>query len=170
MYTLLTQRKTKKRVGMLTEHIDQECKNDMFEFVYAFARFEYCIKKNVEYSDEEKIEGNAVQPKWGGLISTNKLSLTIDNIPSGKILIDLKPKKQVFSREGWKEIADTGNYLNNVVSALRVVRNNLFHGGKECESGFESSDRNMGLIRTGTAVINEMVAALKWDEDFSARH
>ncbi|EKL3976801.1 hypothetical protein PRH55_000129 [Morganella morganii] len=155
---------------MLTEHIEQKFKNDMFEFVYAYARFEYCIKKNVEYSDEKKVEGKAVQPNWDGLVSLNKRSLTIDNIPSGKILIDLKPKKQVFSREGWKEIVDTGNYLNNVVFALKAVRNNLFHGGKECESGFESSDRNMDLIRTGTKVINEMVVALRWDNDFSARH
>ncbi|OBU04738.1 hypothetical protein AYY17_07470 [Morganella psychrotolerans] len=86
---------------------------------------------------------------------------------------------QIIRMEGsnavlaWQKVSyevSRNNYFAQLMKALKTVRNNLFHGGKECESGFEYSDRNMDLIRTGTAVINEMVASLGWSGDFSAQH
>lgn len=76
----------------------------------------------------------------------------------------------MFGDTAWVEIKNTGNELNNIVSALKTVRNNLFHGGKELEHGFDYSDRNMELVNTSLYVVHQLIKFLKWEEDFSPNH
>lgn len=154
---------------MITDHIPEKEKIAMFEFMYAYARLEYCLKLKIK-DPARQPEGKNAEADWDKFISDNKKIITYKDIPAGKELFDLEPKKQVFGNAGWVDINDTKNELNNIVTALKAVRNNLFHGGKELEHGFDYSPRNMKLISTSLNVIHQIIKFLKWEEDFFPIH
>ena len=78
-----------------------------------------------------------------------------------KTLIDTPPKKQVIKQDGKLDFRDVAKVtsVQELLGAVRRVRNNLFHGGK---SGDPDHDRNDALIAEATCVITEMLLA---DED-----
>ncbi|WP_109393637.1 hypothetical protein [Proteus terrae] len=154
---------------MVAKHIPEKEKIAIFEFMYAYARLEYCLKLKIK-DPARQPEGKNAEADWDKLVKDNKKLITYKDIPAGKKLFDLKPKKQVFGDTAWVEIKNTGNELNNIVSALKTVRNNLFHGGKELEHGFDYSDRNMELVNTSLDVVHQIIKFLKWEEDFSPNH
>lgn len=180
MYTLLTQRKTTKRVGVLTEHIMTDKKNIIFDFFYAFSRLEFLLKKHKFYCKLDSY-GNAGS-SWKKFIKKNKERLNEKAVPSGADLLNLSPGKQVISVVDGKKIIswshggytvneDGSDYLEQVIFAIKAVRNNLFHGGKELGNipgGVEYDEqRDVDLLLTSTLVITQIVKELGWSREFS---
>lgn len=180
MYTLLTQRKTTKRVCMLTGHIMTDKKNIIFDFFYAFSRLEFLLKKH-KFIRTLDHHGN-VGSCWNGFIEKNKEKLNEGSVPSGVHLLSLAPRRQVilaaadgdtlcWSHGSYTVNEDGSNYLKQVILAIKAVRNNLFHGGKELgdiPGGVEYDEqRDVDLLRTSTLVITQIVKELGWSREFS---
>jgi hypothetical protein len=49
-----------------------------------------------------------------------------------------------------------GDEIDNLIAALKRVRNNLFHGGKETDSGHLSL-RGRDLVSSASAVLEELL-------------
>ena len=73
-----------------------------------------------------------------------------------KVLIDSPPKKQVIDAAKTLKWAGVGAVMSiqELVGAVRRVRNNLFHGGK---SGDPDSDRNAELFEATLFVIDQIL-------------
>lgn len=80
----------------------------------------------------------------------------IKGAANAETLIQTPPKRQVVDQSGnldWEK-AGTVSSVQELVGALRRVRNNLFHGGK---SGDPDSDRNAKLYVASLYVIDQIL-------------
>lgn len=84
----------------------------------------------------------------------------VKHAKDAKVLIEMPPKKQIVNQDGtlgWEECAEVSS-IQDLLGAVRRVRNNLFHGGK---SGDPDADRNASLYLAALFVINQ---ALEHDD------
>ncbi|EBA9356971.1 hypothetical protein BIB77_002305 [Salmonella enterica subsp. enterica serovar Colorado] len=67
----------------------------------------------------------------------------------------------------WEEInVKNDNELQQVVSTLKTIRNNLFHGGKHSVEGWDDVKRTEELLVMGVQVMKEIVKITGWEDDF----
>lgn len=84
----------------------------------------------------------------------------IESENSAEALIQAPPKRQVVDGSGnlaWEQVGGVSS-IQELIGALRRVRNNLFHGGK---SGDPDAERNEVLFSASLYVIDQI---LKEDE------
>ncbi len=76
--------------------------------------------------------------------------------PEVEILIKNPPKRQIIDQHGNLDWEQTGAVLSiqDLIGALRRVRNNLFHGGK---SGDPDADRNTRLYAAALFVVDRIL-------------
>lgn len=124
------------------------------DFFLAFQRFEYALKKHPRFL-MHKTEGMEAKASWDAFgnvlgdgflakIKDNNLAAEIFRLPPGKEVVGANGEC-VFSDD--REMPATSCQL---FGALRIIRNNLFHGGKS-----EVTERNEKLIRDAMNVLNE---------------
>jgi len=80
----------------------------------------------------------------------------IKEATSSAALIETPPKRQIVDQEGnlaWEEAAAVES-VQELVGALRRVRNNLFHGGK---SGDPDAERNARLYAASLYIIDQIL-------------
>lgn len=80
----------------------------------------------------------------------------IKGATSAAALIEIPPKRQVVDQGGnlaWEE-AGAVESVQELVGALRRVRNNLFHGGK---SGDPDAERNARLYAASLYIIDQIL-------------
>jgi hypothetical protein len=77
------------------------------------------------------------------------------------VLVDFPPMRQTVSSEGYLNWEPAGAVSNvqELLGAVRRVRNNLFHGGK---SGDPDSNRNVALVGDALRVVDSI---LQSDDD-----
>lgn len=120
-------------------HQQKESNRDWFslaiDFFVVFSRFEYALKASGFISGNETVSpdwkkfSQKHQEKFETMLSKNEsLQAAVD------YLIEHPPNKQVSRKNklGWREpsLEETDPILKKTVELVRIVRNNLFHGGK----------------------------------------
>jgi hypothetical protein len=130
----------------------------VLEFLYAFSRFEYALKRSGYHGQE----GKAAQADW------DRFENALTDLPAADIAFVLKcgnyilakpPKKQVVTGNGmsWEESAPTASEMKTLIIYVRRIRNNLFHGGKFPEGSVHDVARDTDLLRSGVSVLTALL-------------
>lgn len=127
-------------------------------------RFEFALKDAGYVTSGYR---HAVEVQWDryaneklGSAFWNKIQVA----SSAMVLIQTPPKRQVIDQDGnlaWEKTG-TVTSIQELVGALRRVRNNLFHGGK---SGDPDAERSAKLYAASLFIIDQI---LKNDEEVQA--
>jgi len=152
---------------MRRDEIDTQLKDASFEFFYWFSRFEFALKENNCMKDLEP--GAKAEPSWE--VFQEKHGGDYIASPDACRLVEFHPKRQYVSGHGepeWKPvgISHCAGELCRVVTMLRTVRNNLFHGGKHGDIDVDSKDRNVELLRCGKIVLDQLAEMAGFDNDY----
>ena len=130
-----------------------------FRYCAVFARFEYALKETGFLNNDK----GSAQANWDVFANSlkGKFSAVHDAEFIGAIafLKASPPRKQVVVGVGtdWKDsvqgAGDTDEQF--VIRLIRVVRNNLFHGGKSFTDGEKVVGRNAELMKAGLVVMEQ---------------
>lgn len=134
------------------------------EFFFKFARFEYALKVCGYHN-----ENGDVRIDWNGfaraLTGVFEEPLSPELKRAIEYYSDHPPKKQVV-RNGkiqWQDAPLTDNETSQrILTYVRRVRNNLFHGGKFKGEHLEDPERSDDLMRHGLVVLD---ACLSYDDN-----
>lgn len=132
----------------------------IFDFFLCFARAEYALK----CAKYVRAPSGYVEANWTKFAERNnvkfnphastELSFAVD------YLIHNPPKKQVL-KDGELSWADCefngGKSLQNLISLIRIVRNNLFHGGKFPMQPIPELSRDEKLLRSSLIVLSTVM-------------
>jgi len=138
---------------------------DVLEFFFVFSRFEFALKEAGYVTTSGRNSDNAA-PDWDAFVKQYKkiYQRSDDADEAVSYLLSNPPQKQkVFRDESgkfrtvWEPFkADTkAPLLKILVDIVKVVRNNLFHGGKYGDKGWDDKDRVELLLRNSAIVIKE---------------
>ena len=152
---------------MRKDEIDNQLKDASFKFFYWFSRFEFALKENGYLKDLRP--GAKAEPSWEKF--QESVLSEYSTSPEMSRLIKLHPKRQYVIDHGGVEWQPVGidhcdNDLCKVVTMLRTVRNNLFHGGKHGDTDVDSKARNLELLECGKAVLDQLADIAKFTDDY----
>ena len=136
-----------------------ELERAAFDFLYWFARFEFCLKE-AGYLKSDK-SGKKAEPNWDKFVRTNRARYTFSE--AAIALVKADPQQQFNTSKGtlvWREIDFDPNEfeLQVVMLLLRAVRNNLFHGGKKSPSRWDDIAHTQAVLRDAKTVLGELAA------------
>ncbi|MEM5299898.1 hypothetical protein VSR82_37215 [Burkholderia sp. JPY481] len=140
------------------EEISSELSRLAFEFFFRFSRFEFALKEN-HYLQCTTV-GAKAEPGWGAF--SEKWRDNYEVSEEARRLLDDPPMRQVVGRGQeleWKPVtfAPKSADLDKVSQLLRVVRNNLFHGGKHGARDWDDQQRTESLLRSSLAILQQLV-------------
>ena len=107
----------------------------VFDFFVVFSRFEYALKRHRRFT---KGNGKRVKASWEAFaldVEQRSGARLSDHFPeSSNYLLEHPPKTQILTSRGldWQptERRQDDSDFSYLLLLVRVVRNNLFHGGK----------------------------------------
>jgi len=129
------------------------------EFMGTFARFEFALKK----SGYVRGDANQVMPHWDAFANdVAKLDAAVlaPVLGACQYLQQHPPKKQVLDNGAirWVDRQGTsGSAIRDVLSSVRTVRNNVFHGGKFPDGIISDPLRDEQLINECLVVLNSLL-------------
>lgn len=137
------------------------------DFLFWFARFEYALKKHGYLKSTDT--GKKAEPNWDMFVKRNRNKYQPST--AALALIKAKPKQQVVASNaqlGWQELqfAETEFDLQKVTLLLRLIRNNLFHGGKPGDRQWDEPQKLIPLLDTSRAALDELVAFAGFKGDY----
>lgn len=156
-------------------------KAEMFKFFVIFSRFEFSLKQSGYIV--VKPEGQAAEPSWDAFVKKykNEYIVNASFAESFNYLTEefTAPNRQIVKINGtdenginilgttWKkQTIDTNSpSIKMVVDSIKLVRNNLFHGGKYGDESCNNPERTSALINHSINVIWSLAAL---DMDVSA--
>ncbi len=138
-----------------------EDRQDAIQLFLLFSRFEYALKRRGFVS---VTHGGQVKPDWDRyarendwLTNENGLRRPVDSIRDHvEYLLKVPPKKQVVEEQDltWKpDNHDGPDDLVRVLTLVRRVRNNLFHGGKFPGAPVEEIARDRRLLEASIEIL-----------------
>ena len=152
----LNELKNNELVKHLIEDLDENA--GWLCFFLMFSRFEYALKRSgylkgsKEYveADWEKF-GNDIEPRID--IDINEI------LKAKKYLLNNPPKKQVIenSNLSWKTMNNLNDDIRSLIHVVKVVRNNLFHGGKDPCGTIDEVSRDNELIENSIIVLKYLL-------------
>ena len=152
---------------MQIDNINDGLRNRVFEFFYWFSRFESALKER-GFLKSKKVEARA-EPDWECFINIYEDQYVLSEV--GTSLIDQDPKLQVVGQHGLKFVKvgykKQPSELRKVVTLLKTVRNNLFHGGKYGDMGWDNPDRVLLLLGLSIYVLNELADLGDFGPDYT---
>ena len=139
-----------------------------FDFFYRFSRFEFCLKQHAYLKSTDP--GKKAEPNWDKFVKRHRAAYTAT--ANALALIRAKPRQQIVAANaglGWKELQFEPNEyeLQKTTLLLRLVRNNLFHGGKHGDSQWDNPERTLGLLQTSSAVLDELAELGRFSDDYA---
>ena len=154
----------------------EQLKKDIFKLFVIYSRFEFALKASGYLV--KKNAGKPAEPNWDLFVRRYKNAFKV----SGKIEISFNflteqktaPNRQVLvvSNKGelstkWvtQNIDPNSPELKRVVDSIKLIRNNLFHGGKYGEESWNNLERARLLIEH---VINVIWTLVELDKDIEA--
>lgn len=138
-----------------------------FDFFSSFSRFEFCLKKN-QYLKSHGVKKNA-SPDWSLFCQKWENQYKISE--AAIRILEHPPNEQVVG-EGlsleWhvSDLSKYKNELSQVVALLKIIRNNLFHGGKHVAGGWDDPKRAEILIGDSLIILRELVELANFSADF----
>jgi hypothetical protein len=151
------------------ENMSLEGQRTVLEFFFVFARFEFALKRTSRFLSTGR--GNAAKPAWDKFeteIGAAYPSLDSEDFRQARGHILGKPPQRqvVFNNElRWEALPDKKTEISFLLSCVRTMRNNLFHGGKFPGLVVKGAERDLPLLSSG-AVVLRAVATL--DEEVRA--
>lgn len=138
-----------------------------FDFLFGFSRFEYCLKEKQFLKSTDA--GKKAEPNWDKFVKKHRNGYAPG--PGARALIAAKPRQQVVAANAglaWKELQFEANEfeLQKVTLLLRLVRNNLFHGGKHGDTHWDNPERTVQLLQQGQIVLDELVELGGFGNDY----
>ena len=156
---------------MRDDQIDDALRRAVFDFFYKFSRFEFALKENDFWKNRKRGKIMTVEPDWKKFV--NEKSIELRATPEIEKLIALNPKQQIVAKDGqleWRPVKiDPLCKLTSAVCMLRVVRNNLFHGGKHGADGWDDPERTKVLVTVGAQVLDQL-AKLGLEQDYGGKY
>ena len=132
----------------------------VLRFLGVFSRFEYSLKRSGFVKGHDPVE-----PDWDTYANGLRSKFQSVDDPgfsdAVKILVDAPPRKQILSGSSldWKStIVGAGEqHESYVLRLVRIVRNNLFHGGKYPVpvGPLEDVGRNSLLLEASLTVLKQ---------------
>lgn len=150
---------------MRFSEIDSRLKEQVFEFLFLYSRWEYVLKEN-EFLKKPEAGKNA-NACWYSFVS--QFADQYEPTEDANELIKMNPQRQIIGGDGkklvWRAVGydDCTNDLCRVVRTLQTVRNNLFHGGKHGVEGWDDPERVSALVRLGSSVMCSLARQIEWD-------
>lgn len=143
---------------------------DVLAFIAGFARAEYALKEMGHVKRGGNGPNHHAEADWRGFAQSlaERFDAALDQLPGSKArvnyLLDQPPKKQGFvagghrggTYEWWNWTPFGDSTAEKAINAMKQVRNNLFHGGKNAA---EQRDRDLRLVASGLTVL-ELLATL----------
>lgn len=140
-------------------YVDRICihKDLLVKFFVVFSRFEYALKRTGYcFPDRNSI----ATPDWKKF-SQECCALSQDDLSrlneAGKYLLEFPPKQQVYANNvlsfaavAWEKEPHPAAKL---IRYVKIVRNNLFHGGKYPGEPVEDVSRNKDLLASCLGVL-----------------
>lgn len=150
---------------------DPAFSNLAFHFFFCFSRFEFALKER-RFLDSHKI-GAAAKPGWAEFV--NKYHSSYVTSSEAKELLIAPPKKQFVGNNDeltWEDLnLDKCNSdLEKVVSILRTIRNNLFHGGKHGLTGWNDHERTSKLLIHGMETLGQLASFASINAEYSGKY
>ena len=138
----------------------------LLDFFLTFSRFEYALKNSgffIKHPDRPKSPQPA-EPDWDSFAVS--LRTVFDSTKSVELkeacryLVESPPNKQVIvnGAPAWETVARdqvTDFAFEFLLRAVRIVRNNLFHGGKYNIELHETTERTEKLLHSTLVVLRE---------------
>jgi hypothetical protein len=155
---------------MEREKISKELSDLAFQFFYSFSRFEFSLKENGYL--RSRVTGDNAEPGWDSF--NVQWRAVYEMSEDATLLLAAPPLRQVVGINATLEwvpisITEGAPKLDKVTQILRVVRNNLFHGGKHGAKDWDSPERSVKLLNHSLAVLGELAALAKFGADYE-RH
>lgn len=131
------------------------------EFMLCFSRFEFALKR----SRFTKAVGDGVKPDWDKFANSLRgkfPEVTDADFAAAVRLLDTKPPdKQVLVNDTleWADsVRGPGESLESwVMRMVRMVRNNLFHGGKYGTKDQPELARNASLLKACLVILDRVL-------------
>jgi hypothetical protein len=152
---------------MNTGGTDPRLDEAAFDFFFRFSRFEFCLKQHSYLKSTDP--GKKAEPNWDKFVKKHRVAYTAT--PNALALIRAKPRQQVVAANaglGWKELQFEPNEydLQKTTLLLRLVRNNLFHGGKQGDHHWDNAQKTVQLLKTSCAVLDELAELARFGDDY----
>jgi len=141
-------------------YIPPELQPQILDFFQRFSRFEFALKEARYWRSHTA--NHAAGPGWSDFVAAHEGAYAAT--PAALALEAANPKKQVVaagaqSLEFRDLVFDAGTSdLAKAVRFVRTVRNNLFHGGKHDQAGWDDPKRIGELLPLTIAVLNELAS------------
>ncbi|MBB4634279.1 hypothetical protein [Longimicrobium terrae] len=147
---------------LIRQIADRGDRKAAWQFFLFFSRFEYALKRGAYLSQGSK----QATPDWDKFASDHNdvFELLVDQRLADAILYFRvsPPRKQVRKdrRLSWSDpyVYTNGPLLVWLLTAIRIVRNNLFHGGKFPGIPFHDPSRNSELIENAIVILSHALA------------
>lgn len=141
---------------MRLEDIDDDLRDRAFEFFYWFSRFEFALKENGFLRN--RAPGSRAEPGWDQFIAAHEADYVLTEV--GLRLVEADPKRQIVGQHELEFVSvgldDQPSDLAKVVRFLKTVRNNLFHGGKHGNEGWDDPPRALLLLGLSIGILDEL--------------
>ena len=152
---------------MLREEIKDELKDLAFDFFYWFSRFEFALKENKILKRKEA--GENAEPGWESFVE-NYANKFVHTKETEKLLV-LSPKRQKIGQNSeleWRDVGlqDCQSELCKVIRLLKIIRNNLFHGGKHGADDWDNPARTKELLSVGKLILDQLAKVAAFEEDY----
>jgi hypothetical protein len=148
--------------------INKELQQLTFDFFYWFSRFEFSMKENKILKDS--VCGKNAEPGWDVFVET--YSSEFNHSKETNKLLELNPKRQKVGPNSelvWKDVGslDCKSELCKIVSLLKTIRNNLFHGGKHGAEGWDDPERTKELLIVGKLILDQLAKVADIEADYT---
>lgn len=144
----------------------EEIQQLVYDFFLQFSRLEFALKESGYVKAGSR---DSAEPDWRTFIERHSDSYTLDAVE--KELMANPPLKQVYRDHKiiWMDFdfPHDSTELNNLVFALKTMRNNLFHGGKFGHKSWDDPDRVKFVLSKGVHTIEKLS---KLDGDLNAHY
>lgn len=155
---------------MRIEDVTPNLSSIAFEFFYCFSRFEFALKENHYLRSE--VPGENAEPSWEKF--WRKFENQYTPSTEARRLLANPPKRQIIGTEvtlDWRQVglSDCRSDLAKVVRLVCTVRNNLFHGGKCGDTGWDDPERTEQLLLDSKEILSQFAYMASIDADYT-RH
>jgi len=133
---------------------DQQQANQITDFILWFSRYEYALKNVQQFSSIAK---GYLEPNWTAFrrhLQQNSAPPHTLNTTLG--YLRAQPVQQLIGPGNWVPIKFRSDW-ECLISSLKTVRNNLFHGSKQSNGKLLDNARDQALLTHCQKIMMEIV-------------